>query len=348
MKLKTITFISLLGIILSTQPFATTQTSLQGAGATYPYPLYIKMFDEYRKKTQVKVNYQGIGSGGGIRQLKAKTVDFGATDAFITDPYINKHFKTDILHIPICSGGVAITFNLNNIKSINLTADVLSSIYQGKILYWNNPKITALNPDITLPKLRITPVFRADSSGTTLIFTDYLSKTSPSWQKKYGSGKTIRSRIGISGKGNAGVASLIKQIKGSIGYVGTVYAIQNKMPVTSIQNKAKNFITPNLESITNAVENNIPSDSRTSISNTSNPKGYPIAGLTWLIIYKNQAYKKRTQQDYLDLKQLLTWMISDGQNYAADLSYAPLSKNLQKIAHDIIDKMEYTPSEEDS
>ncbi len=337
-----------MGLIISTNLVASTQTSLQGAGATYPYPLYIKMFDEYHKKTKVKVNYQGIGSGGGIRQLKAKTVDFGATDAFITDPYINKHFKTDILHIPICSGGVAITFNLNKINAINLTADVLSKIYQGKIVYWNNSQITKLNPNLKLPKLRITPVFRADSSGTTLIFTDYLSKTSPSWEKNYGSGKTIRSRIGISGKGNAGVASLIKQIKGSIGYVGTVYAIQNKMPVTSIQNKAKHFISPNIESITNAVENTIPSDSRTSISNTNNPKGYPIAGLTWLIIYKNQAYKNRTQKDYHELKKLVSWMISDGQTYAPDLSYAPLSENLQKIAQDIISKMEYIPSEQDS
>ena len=314
--------------------------TIMGAGATFPYPLYSKMFNEYFKETNQKINYQAIGSGGGQRQLKAKTVDFGATDAYVYDKDLPT-FKNEILHIPITSGGVALTYNIPGVEELNLTADLIADMFLGKIKRWDDERIQAVNPNIKLPKLNILTVQRSDSSGTTFIFTDYLKKASEIWAKEGSVGKSIKWPKGLAGKGNAGVAGLLKQIKGSIGYLGSVYALQNKMAIASVQNNNKQFIKPSINAISEASNVKLPSDSRYNISNTNAKNGYPISGLTWIIVYKNQKYDGRKAENSNELKKLLKWLVTKGQDYCKDLNYAPLTENAQELALNIIDQIEY-------
>lgn len=314
--------------------------NIMGAGATFPYPLYAKMFNEYYKETETKINYQAIGSGGGQRQLKAKTVDFGATDAYVYDKDL-PDFEKDILHIPITAGGVALTYNLPGVTQLNLSADIIAEMFLGKIKRWNDPKIQALNPDVKLPKLNVLTVQRSDSSGTTFIFTDYLNKASKIWEKEGSVGKSIKWPSGLAGKGNAGVAGLLKQIKGSIGYTGSVYALQNKMTIASVQNKNNKFIKPSIESISEAANIELPNDTRINISNTDALNGYPISGLTWIIVYQNQNYNGRSSTDSTKLKELFNWMVTKGQQFSTELNYAPLSENAQKLALQIIEQINF-------
>lgn len=314
--------------------------NIMGAGATFPYPLYAKMFNEYYKETETKINYQAIGSGGGQRQLKAKTVDFGATDAYVYDKDL-PDFEKDILHIPITAGGVALTYNLPGVTQLNLSADIIAEMFLGKIKRWNDPKIQALNPNVKLPKLNVLTVQRSDSSGTTFIFTDYLNKASKIWEKEGRVGKSIKWPSGLAGKGNAGVAGLLKQIKGSIGYTGSVYALQNKMTIASVQNKNNKFIKPSIESISEAANIELPNDTRINISNTDAVNGYPISGLTWIIVYQNQNYNGRSNTDSTKLKELFNWMVTKGQQFSVELNYAPLSENAQKLALQIIEQINF-------
>lgn len=328
MQMSFVRFVLVLMFFFVSSMTAATQT-LQGAGATFPYPLYIKMFTAYYKQHGVKVNYQGIGSGGGIRQLKAKTVDFGATDAFITNQELAKNFDSNpVLHIPICTGGVSLTYHLPGVPTLNLTAEVIAAMYQGNIRRWNNPAIQVLNPGVPLPKLMVTPVYRSDASGTTAIFTDFLSQRSPVWKKQIGVGKTLAIRTGLAGKGNAGVAGLIKKIKGSIGYTGSVYATQNKMKTAAIRNKHGVFVQPTLAAITASVSEKIPTDTRVSLVDTSAKQGYPISGFTWIVVYKDVHVP--------GLKPLLQWMVTEGQATAPTLNYAPLSSHTQTLARQLI------------
>jgi len=318
------------------------QTELIGAGASFPYPLYSKMFDEYYKIYSVKVNYQSIGSGGGIRQLKAKTVDFGASDAILNDEQL-KEFDGEILHIPICLGVVVITYNLDVTHRINFTPDLIADIFLGKITKWNDERIKKVNPKLSLPDLPITVVRRADGSGTTFVFTDYLCKVSSEWKEKVGTGTSVNWPVGIGGKGNEGVAGLVKQTKGAIGYVELTYALQNKLPYGVIRNKSGYFINPTVESVSEAGNVKLPDDMRISITDTESKTGYPISAFTYILVYSDlsKANDKMNYEKAKTLANLLWWMTHEGQKYTKPLDYAPLSKEAQKSAEKLLKKLNF-------
>ncbi len=320
---------AMIGIALTTTVAA---SDLLGAGSTFAYPLFSKMFSEYGKNPDgAPVNYQSIGSGGGIRQLLNKTVDFGATDAFLSDPEL-KAFKTPVVHIPIMVGAVVMTYNLPGNPQIRLTPELIAGIFKGTISKWNDPKIKAVNPSVVLPALTISVVHRSDGSGTTYVFTDYLSNVDATWKAKVGTGKSVAWPVGLGAKGNEGVAGMVKQLPGSFGYVELVYALQSKMAIASLRNKSGTFVKANLDSVSVAAEVTIPSDTRISLTNTDAKNGYPISGFTWVLVYKEQIYGNRTLAKAQQTKKLLSWMVSDGQKYTAPLQYAPLSKKVRLLA----------------
>jgi phosphate transport system substrate-binding protein len=303
------------------------ENTILGAGATFPYPLYSKMFSEYNKSTSLKVNYQSIGSGGGIQQLTSKTVDFGASDAPLNGKQ-DSAMSAPAVHIPMTAGAVVLAYNLPDLKdTLNLTPDVIAKIFLGEIKKWNDPKIAAINKGAKLPATDILISHRSDGSGTTNIFTTYLSKVSKDWETKVGKGSSVNWPVGLGGKGNEGVAGGVKQTPGAIGYIELAYAIQNNMPFAKVQNKSGNFITPTIASITAAANVTIPSDSKVSLTNTDAPDGYPISGLTWILVYKEQKYDARSLEKATKMLKMLQWMVHDGQQYCAPLNYAPLSAN---------------------
>jgi phosphate transport system substrate-binding protein len=308
-------------------------TELLGAGATFPYPFYAKLTDTYHKKTGVKINYQSIGSGGGIQQLKNKTVDFGASDAFLSDKEL-KEMPGKVVHIPTCLGGVALSFNVPGVQQLNLSGDIIGQIFLGKIKTWNDPAIAKLNPKAKLPNLAIAVVHRSDGSGTTSIFTEFLAQTNGEWKSKVGAGKSVNWPAGLGGKGNAGVAGLIKQVPGSIGYIEHIYAKQNKMTVAAVQNKKGKFILPTLASVSKAVDEAIPNDTRVSLVNTDAADGYPIASFTWLLVYQDLsalgAEKAKALQNFL------AWTLKDGQGLAEGLDYAKLPASAVKKAEKLV------------
>jgi phosphate transport system substrate-binding protein len=310
--------------------------TLLGAGSTFVYPLFSKLFAAYDKETGVKVNYQSIGSGGGILQLTNKTIDFGDSDAPLNDDQVKK-IGADVLHIPMCSGAVVISYNLPELKgTLKLTPDVLANIFLGKITKWNDPQIAKINPGTALPATAIFIAHRSDGSGTTNIFTTYLAKVSPEWNTKPGKGSAISWPAGIGGKGNEGVAGLIKQTPGSIGYIELAYAIQNKMAYADLQNKSGSFITPTVASTSAAGNITMPADAKVSLSNTDAKDGYPISGFTWALIYKEQNYAGRSRQRAEKVAKLLWWNIHEGQKYCKDLNYAPLSPAAATVAEAIL------------
>jgi len=314
--------------------------SLLGAGATFPYPLYSKMFSEYAKEYNVKINYQAIGSGGGIRQILAKTVDFGASDAFLNDKKL-KQFAKPVVHIPMVSGSVVLAYNLPGVSNLKLTPEILSGIFLGKINKWNNTLIQSVNKEISLPNMAITVVHRSDGSGTTFIFSDYMSKISSDWKEQVGTGKSLSWPIGLGGKGNAGVAGMIKQVPGSIGYIEYAYAHQNKMTVAKLKNKAGNFIAPSLKTVSLAADVKLPADMRISLTNSSAKQGYPIVGFTYILVYKDLKDGNLSKEKAITLKNLLDWMIHQGQKYATALDYAPLNDKALKNAEIILKKLTY-------
>lgn len=306
--------------------FSHASVQLQGAGATFPYPLYSKWFSEFHKKGGAEVNYQSIGSGGGINQLLKGTVDFGASDAPMTDQELAKS-ATPILHIPTVLGAVVLAYHLPELKApLKLSPEVISGIYTGKIQKWNDPRIVALNSGMPLPATAVLPVYRADGSGTTSIFTDYLAKVSPEFKATVGSGKSVKWPAGLGGKGNEGVTGVIKQTPGSIGYVELVYAETNKLSVALIKNAAGQFVLPSLDAVTAAAQGTLksmPADFRISITNAEGKNSYPISGFTYLLV---PASGKGPKQQAI--KELLKWALTDGQKMAPALSYAPLPKDL--------------------
>ena len=320
----------------STETAADDKNALLGAGSTFVYPLFSKQFSEYNKVTGLKVNYQSIGSGGGILQLTNKTVDFGDSDAPMNEEQTKK-IGAEVLHIPMCSGAVVLSYNLPEVKgALNLTPALLSDLFLGKIKSWNDAKIASANPGVALPDMPVVIAHRSDGSGTTNIFTTYLTKVSPEWTSKVGAGSSINWPAGLGGKGNEGVAGLIKQTPGAIGYIELAYAMQNKMPFASIQNKSGKFIAPTVASTSAAGNITLPADSKVSLSNTDAADGYPISGFTWAIIYKEQNYNKRTAEKSEHLLKLLWWNIHEGQKYCADLHYAPLSPAAVTVAENIL------------
>jgi len=306
--------------------------TILGAGATFPNPLYSKMFSEYNKSTQLKVNYQSIGSGGGIQQLTSKTVDFGASDAPLNGKQ-DSALSAPAVHIPITAGAVVISYNLPDIKdTLNITPDVLAKIFLGEIKKWNDPKIVAINKGVKLPATDILVAHRSDGSGTSNIFTTYLSKVSKDWETKVGKGSSVNWPVGLGGKGNEGVAGSIKQTPGGIGYIELAYAIQNGMSYARMQNKAGKFITPSIASITAAANITIPADAKVSLTNTEAADGYPISGLTWILVYKDQKYNNRTADRAAKMLKMIQWMVHEGQQYCEPLNYAPLSANAVSVA----------------
>ena len=271
------------------------EVELIGAGATFPYPLYSKMFDVYNKEYGVKVNYQAIGSGGGIRQLINKTVDFGGSDAIMSDKDLAEA-SAPVLHIPTCAGAVVVTYNLPGNPQLRFTPDVIADIFLGKISKWNDRRISAINPGAKLPDTNITVVHRSDGSGTTFIFSDYLSKVSREWKEKVGTGTSLNWPAGLGGKGNPGVAGLVKQTPGSIGYVELIYALQNKMPYGMVKNKKGKFVTATIASTSLAADTNLPDDMKVSLTDTDAPEGYPISGFTWILVYKDQNYAEKSEE----------------------------------------------------
>jgi phosphate transport system substrate-binding protein len=303
------------------------QTTLSGAGATFPYPMYSKWFSEYSKShSGVEINYQSIGSGGGIRQVTAGTVDFGASDMPMTDKQLQDS-KTKILNLPTVLGADVPAYNIPGVTGeVKFTPEVLAGIFLGKISKWNDKAIISVNPGVNLPDKDIIVVHRSDGSGTTFIWTDYLSKVSPEWKSQVGSDTSVKWPVGLGNKGNEGVSGLIRQMSGSIGYVELIYAVQNNIPYGSVRNSAGNFVKASLESVSAAAASapKMPPDFRVSITNAPGKDAYPIASFTWLLIplpSKDPAKGKI-------LNDFLNWMVTDGQKMTAALSYAPLPDNV--------------------
>jgi phosphate transport system substrate-binding protein len=301
-------------------------TPLQGAGATFPYPLYSKWFSEYRTKTGVEINYQSIGSGGGINQLLKGTVDFGASDAPMSDQELAKA-ATPIVHVPTVLGAVVLSYQLPGLKApLKLSGEVIAEIFMGKIQKWSDSKLKALNPGVSLPELAVVPVYRADGSGTTSIFTDYLAKVSAEFKTSVGSGKAVKWPAGLGGKGNEGVTGVIKQTPGAVGYVELIYAESNRLAVAQVKNSAGEMVTPSLASVTAAAQGSLkamPADYRVSITNAEGKLSYPISGFTYLLVPQSGKAPKQKE-----IQELLRWVLVDGQKLAPALSYAPLPKEL--------------------
>jgi phosphate transport system substrate-binding protein len=302
---------------------AFAQSTLNGAGATFPYPIYSKWFSEYHKAhSDVQVNYQSIGSGGGIRQVLAGTVDFGASDGPMTDEQLGQA-KVKILHVPTVLGAVVPAYNIPGvIGEVKFTPEALAGIFLGKITTWNDKALTAANPGVNFPNQAIVVIHRSDGSGTSYIFTDYLSKVSADWKNGPGKGTSVKWPVGLGGKGNEGVAGMIRQMEGSIGYVELIYALQNKITYGSMKNPAGEFVKASLESVTTAAASvkSMPADFRVSITNAPGKGAYPISSFTWLLI----PTKSQDPNKGKILTDLLNWCETDGQKLAADLSYAPL------------------------
>jgi phosphate transport system substrate-binding protein len=299
------------------------QTQLNGAGATFPYPMYSKWFSEYNKLyPDVQINYQSIGSGGGIRQVLNGTVDFGASDGPMSDEQLAQA-KTKILHIPTVLGAVVPAYNVPGISGeVKFTPEALAGIFLGKITNWNDPAITKSNPGVNFPNQPIIVIYRSDGSGTTFIFTDYLSKISKDWANTVGKGTSVKWQIGMGGKGNEGVAGQIRQLQGSIGYVELIYAVENKITYGSVRNAAGTFVKASLDGVTEAAASvkTMPADFRVSITNAPGKTAYPISSFTWLLIPAQAKDPKKGKiiSDFLD------WMVTDGQKLTSQLSYAPL------------------------
>ena len=300
-------------------------TSLSGAGATFPAVIYTKWIDEYNKLTNVQVNYQAIGSGGGIKGITEKTVDFAGSDNAMTDQQLASA-KAPILHLPTVMGGIVATYNLPGVTSLKLTGDTLSGIFLGDIKKWNDPKILADNPGVSLPAADIATVHRSDGSGTTAVFTDYLSKVNATWKTKVGSAQTVEWPGGVGAKGNDGVAGAVKSTPSSIGYVELIYALQQKLGAATMRNASGKFIDANLDSVSkSAVGVALPDDLRASLTNSTNPDAYPIVAMTYLLTFKEVADRGRA----LAMARFFWWDTHDGQAFAKDLGYAPLPPDVQ-------------------
>jgi len=315
---------------------ASAQMMINGAGATFPYPIYSKWFDEYAKvDPSVRFNYQSIGSGGGQKQILAQTVDFGASDGPMSDDNLSKA-PGKLLHIPTVAGAVVITYNLPGNPSLKLDGDTIAGIYLGQIKKWNDPKLTALNSGAKLPDQDIVVVHRSDGSGTTFIFTDYVSKVSSEWKQKAGNNTSVNWPTGIGGKGNEGVSGQVKQTPGAIGYVELIYAIQNKMPYAEVKNSAGQFVKPSIDSVTAALATaEIPDDFRFSMTNAPGKDAYPICGATWLLVYEQQKDAAKGKK----LVEFLKWAAKDGEKMAKDLDYAPLPDSVQQRVLKRIDEI---------
>ena len=314
---------------------------LSGAGATFPLPFYNVVFEQFSQVNGDAVAYGGIGSGGGVRNLRDKIVDFTGSDAFLSEKEMSE--MNPVIHIPTCMGAVVLAYNLDGVSQLNLSGEVIADIFAGEIKMWNDPRLVTLNPDVKLPEEAIIPVFRSDGSGTTFVFTDYLTKVSSNWASKFGVGKSVNFPSGQAAKGNPGVAGVISQTKNSIGYVGSEYAFAQKIPYANIMNQRGELVEPTAESISAAASGVIPADTRTSITNADATGAYPIATFTWIIIYMEQNYSDRSKEQAIATLDLLQYILSDeAQKITSEVHYAPLPtkakelsmKNLKTVTYD--------------
>lgn len=314
------------GVAFGIAATASAQMLINGAGATFPYPIYSKWFDEYAKTDpSVRFNYQSIGSGGGQKQILAQTVDFGASDGPMSDDNLAKA-TSKILHIPTVAGADVITYNLPGNPTLKLDGETVANIFLGKITKWNDARIAAANPDAKLPDQDIVVVHRSDGSGTTYIFVDYLSSISKEWEAKVGRGTSVKWPVGLGAKGNEGVTGQVQQLPGTIGYIELAYAVQNHLPYANMKNSAGSYVKASLESVTAALASaKIPDDFRFSMVNPPGENAYPIAGTTWLLVYETQKDATKGKK----LVEFLNWAATKGETMAESLNYAPLPENVQ-------------------
>lgn len=346
--------LTLLAILAATAAPALAQ-DMTGAGASFPFPLYSTMFDAYADATGIEVNYQSIGSGGGQRQMIEQTVDFGGSDAPMSDASMSDAPVSDalggsnpILHVPATLAAVVPSYNFepvaeNPAEPIVFSPDVLADVFLGTITHWQDPRIVELNPDVALPDLDITVAHRSDGSGTTSIFVDYLGKVSERWAEEVSTGPqtSVDWPTGFGGNGNEGVAGLIEQIPGSLGYVSLEYAAQNDLGVASMINAAGNEVRPSLDAVASAADVELPEDMRATFTNTDNPDGWPIAGFSWVLVYQDQAYAGRTREQAQRTVDLIAWMITEGQAFANDLNYAEIRGAAQEGGFDQLRRVTY-------
>jgi phosphate transport system substrate-binding protein len=336
------TILSLIGgaSLLVALTNAQAQTLINGAGSTFDYPAFTKWFETYSQvDPNVRFNYQSIGSGGGIKNLMNQTVDFGASDAPMKDAALATA-PGKVLHIPIVAGGVAVIYNLPGSPKLKLDGATLASIYLGNLTKWNDPKIAALNPGVTLPDASIIPIHRADGSGTSFIFTDYLSSVNPAWADSVGKGSSVKwpAGIGLAAKGSEGVAGQVKQLPGAIGYAELAYASQNKIPFADMENSSGNFISPTPDSVSAALATaNIPEDFRFSMVNAPGAQAYPISGASWVLVYQKQKNAERGQK----LVAFLKWAVTEGQKISPSLDYAPLPAAVQQNELKLLETIKY-------
>ncbi|MBQ8592868.1 MAG: phosphate ABC transporter substrate-binding protein PstS [Bacteroidaceae bacterium] len=314
---------------------------LSGAGATFPLPFYNVVFEQFAQVNGDAVAYGGIGSGGGVRNLRDKIVDFAGSDAFLSDKEMGE--MDAVIHVHTCMGAVVVAYNLDGVGELNLSGELVADIFAGEVTRWNDARLVELNPGVQLPDEAIIPVYRSDGSGTTFVFTDYLTKVSPMWASKYGAGKSVNFPAGPAAKGNPGVAGVIAQTKHSIGYVGSEYAFAQKIPYARIANQRGELVEPSSASISAAAMGEIPTDTRTSITNADAEGAYPISTFTWMIIYKEQHYADRTREQAEATLDLLEYILSDeAQSITSEVHYAPLPakakeislKNLKTVTYD--------------
>jgi phosphate transport system substrate-binding protein len=326
------------GILALTASVALAATQLTGAGSTFDYPFFSKAFYEYSQKhADLTVNYQSIGSGGGIQQFIAKTVDFGASDVPMNEEEL-KRAGGAVLQIPVTLGGEAMGYNLPGVgKGLKLTRQLIADIYLGKVTKWNDPKLVQLNPGVKLPNMPITVVHRSDGSGTTYIFTDFLSHVSAEWKQKVGAGKSVQWPVGIGGKGNEGVAGQVRETPGAIGYIELAYVLENQMTYAQVQNKAGKFLYPSIKTVAAAAATK-PNVSATdfSIVDAAGADSYPISGYSWVMVYKKPTNPGRAKL----VRDVLSWLVTDGQKVAESVDYVPLPQNVQHRALSIIDQMQ--------
>lgn len=349
MKKTVITAAAMLGLV----GVSMAQITLTGAGATFPAPLYTEYYIPNFQRTNptIRVNYQGVGSGAGIRQFTDRVVNFAGTDAPLTDQQIadiRRATNSNVLHIPTALGPVVVTYNLPQVgdAELRLDPDTLTAIFLGRIVRWNDPRIQALNPNVRLPTQLISAVHRSDGSGTTFIFTSYLSAISNEWKTRVGAGQSVNwpAFTSLGGRGNAGVAALVSQTPGAIGYVELKYALENKLPVMTLRNAAGNWIKPTLASAIEATSGvDVPADLRLpgQVVNTKDPQGYPIVGMTWLLVYQEQSVTARNIEQARAVQQFLRWIVTEGQAQNERASYVRLSADVARRATALIDSLTF-------
>ncbi|WP_372773902.1 phosphate ABC transporter substrate-binding protein PstS [Mangrovibacterium sp.] len=320
---------------------AQSDIKLTAAGATFPLPFYNMVFKQYTDETGAQVTYGGIGSGGGIRSLGDQVVDFGATDGYLADDKLAE-MPGEVLHIPTCIGAVVIAYNLPGIEELKLSDELLEKIFMGEITKWDDAQIAANNEGIQLPSMDITVVHRSDGSGTTQIFSDYMTKISEKWASQVGVGKSLNWPVGMGAKGNPGVAGTVSQTSGSIGYIGSEFAFAQKISMAKVENSSGNYVLPTIESISAAAQGDIPDDTRIMLTNSSDPASYPISGFTWIILYKEQNYNNRSEAQAKQTVDLLNWLMGDkAQGEAPKVHYAPLPKLAVEKAKAILGTVTY-------